>query len=286
METADTLLRQRPVQTPVSTALRILSLGAGVQSSSLALMCAHGMFEMPDAAIFADTGAEPQSVYKWLNWLEKQLPFPVYRVTRGNLGEAAVELKTSKNDKVYTKHAIPAFIIDDSGAIGLLKRQCTESYKIEVIQRKIRQLMKENEKQKVIQYIGISFDELHRMKDSRNLKIKNVYPLVDKGLRRIDCIRWMQENNYPTPPRSACVFCPYHSDKEWLRLKTEESEEFRIAVEFEKKLQTAMSKVYNFRGTPYLHRSCQPIETVDFDPHRDQIEFDFFGNECEGMCGV
>lgn len=62
----------------------IISLGAGVQSSTLALMAVHGeITPMPDAAIFADTQAEPQSVYKWLDWLEMQLPFPVHRVTKG-----------------------------------------------------------------------------------------------------------------------------------------------------------------------------------------------------------
>lgn len=35
--------------------LRVLSLGAGVQSTTLALMMAHGEVEVPDAAIFADT---------------------------------------------------------------------------------------------------------------------------------------------------------------------------------------------------------------------------------------
>lgn len=37
--------------------IRILSLGAGVQSSTLALMIAAGGVAPIDAAIFADTGA-------------------------------------------------------------------------------------------------------------------------------------------------------------------------------------------------------------------------------------
>lgn len=37
--------------------LRALSLGAGVQSTTMALMAAHGEIgPMPDCAIFADTG--------------------------------------------------------------------------------------------------------------------------------------------------------------------------------------------------------------------------------------
>jgi DNA-binding transcriptional LysR family regulator len=48
---------------------------------------------MPDGAIFADIQAEPASVYKWLDWLETQLPFPLYRVTKGSLSEAALALR-------------------------------------------------------------------------------------------------------------------------------------------------------------------------------------------------
>jgi len=48
--------------------INVLSLGAGVQSSTMALMAAKGeITPMPDCAIFADTQAEPQSVYdSWI----------------------------------------------------------------------------------------------------------------------------------------------------------------------------------------------------------------------------
>ena len=42
--------------------LRILSLGAGVQSSTLALKIKHGEIPMVDAAIFADVKGEPKNV--------------------------------------------------------------------------------------------------------------------------------------------------------------------------------------------------------------------------------
>ena len=69
--------------------LTVISLGAGVQSSVMALMAAHGeITPMPDCAIFADTQAEPTRVYEWLSWLETQLPFPVHKVTKGSLRES------------------------------------------------------------------------------------------------------------------------------------------------------------------------------------------------------
>src|ERR1035441_9097717 len=88
--------------------IHILSLGAGVQSSTLALMAAAGeVTPMPTCAIFADTQDEPVSVYKWLDWLEKQLPFPVYRVTKGRLSDKALKFRTSKKGRTSTKNDGP-----------------------------------------------------------------------------------------------------------------------------------------------------------------------------------
>lgn len=248
----------------------------------MALMAAAGeITPMPDAAIFADTQAEPASVYKWLDWLETQLPFPVYRVTKGSLATTAITVRTSKNDLQYTKGAIPAFIINKQGQIGLMMRQCTSDFKIEVIQREIRRI---REKQPVIQWIGISRDEAHRMKPSRLKYIENKWPLIERFMTRNDCLDWMQAKGFPVPPRSSCKFCPYHSDGEWLRLKTNEPAEFADAIKFERSYQVAMTKVSNFHGTPFLHRSCVPLGEIDFD--KPSAQPSLFGNECEGVCGV
>ncbi|AMS45394.1 hypothetical protein FHS67_005214 [Aminobacter aminovorans] len=74
--------------TPSPIRLRVLSLGAGVQSTTLALLAAQGIVgPMRDCAIFADTGWEPASVYAHLRWLMSAnvLPFPVYIVSAGNI---------------------------------------------------------------------------------------------------------------------------------------------------------------------------------------------------------
>lgn len=260
----------------------IISLGAGVQSSTMALMAAHGeITPMPDCAIFADTQAEPQSVYKWLDWLETQLPFPVYRVTKGPLAETATKVRKSAAGNNYTKAALPAFIVDAEGRQGLMMRQCTSDFKIVPIQREIRRL---RDSQNVIQWIGISRDEAHRMKPARLSYVENRWPLIEKYFTRNDCLDWMLVNGYPEPPRSSCVFCPYHSDNEWRRLINDEPDEFAKAVEFDKSYREAYKGVTNFRGTAYLHRSCVPLGEVDFSKPSEQPGL--FGNECEGVCGV
>jgi|SRR6188768_103651 len=262
--------------------IRVLSLGAGVQSSTLALMAAHGEIDMPDCAIFADTQSEPDSVYKWLDWLEKQLPYPVHRVTKGNLGKAATVVHTSKDGNSYQRSAPPAWITEGDGRVNLLMRQCTFDYKIDPIRKELRRLG--GKASGVEQYIGISLDETHRMKPARDAWITNRWPLIEKGISRHNCIAWMLAKGYPTPPRSSCSFCPYHSNAEWKKLKNDEPEAFEEAVQFEVKFQKTMTEVKGFRGTPYLHRSCIPLSDIDFNAPSPQI--DMFGDDCAGVCGV
>lgn len=263
-------------------------------------MAAHGEvkgYPRLDAAIFADTQAEPASVYSWLDWLEAEIQtlpfaFPIYRVTRGSLTEDQLQIKTAKAGHKYAKALIPAYVKAPDGSYGLFGRRCTADYKVAVILKKQRELAKVPrgcKKPIVTSWIGISRDEIYRMKPSREPWAENVWPLVELGMRRETCLAWMQNHGYPEPPRSACVYCPFHSDFEWLRLKTEYPEEFEKSVEFEKNLQaiTAMSEGPGIlRGIPYLHKSLVPLDTVVFkgDPGHGQL--DLFQNECEGMCGV
>jgi hypothetical protein len=271
--------------------VNIISLGAGVQSSAMALMCAKG--ELPykvKCAIFADTQAEPASVYRWLDWLEKQLPFPVHRVTKGSLVEATMRVRTSKkNGRQYMKNFVPSFGVGADGSHGMMPRKCTYDFKIiPIIQacRKLANIKRGEKTHQMNSLIGISLDEVRRMKPSREPWVTNVYPLVDARISRIGCLTWMKKNNFPTPPRSACVFCPFHSNSEWQRLKTEEPEEFAKAVQFEKDMW-ATAKARNVTSVEYLHASRQPLDQVQFaDPNQLELFGKHWNNECEGMCGV
>jgi hypothetical protein len=277
-------------QPPPTTKWNVLNLGAGVQSSTLALMAAAGEIgPIPDFAIFADTQAEPKSVYTWLDWLEKQLPFPVHRVTRGNMTTDMMAFRTAKDGRVWTKSTIPAFMQAPDGSIGLLGRSCTADYKIAPILKNLRRLcgIKRGEKQvQITQFIGISYDEIQRMKPSRDKWTQHRWPLVELEMRRHDCIAWLKQRGFPEPPRSACSYCPFHSNKEWRRLKEHEPEAFTEAVRVEKELQRTKAETDKMRSVPWLHRSCVPLEDVDLSTEEDAGQLDMFGNECEGLCGV
>jgi len=174
--------------------LVVISLGAGVQSSTMALMAGKGELPKPDCAIFADTGYESKSCYTYLNFLKKILPFPVYIVQKGNIKEDIIN--SIKNN---TKFPTAPFFTKNpkTGKKGMLRRQCTADYKIFEIRKKIRELCNVGFKKRfpkdkyVEQWIGISTDEIMRMKPARDPYILNRHPLIEMNMSRQDCINWM-----------------------------------------------------------------------------------------------
>ncbi len=111
---------------------RVLNLGAGVQSTTLYLMYLAGEITPAiDCAIFADTGEEPQGVYDHLNWLKGLGGPPILVRSVGRLGE---DLMRGRNSTGQRFASIPAFTAAVEGQqLGIVRRQCTKEYKVEVI---------------------------------------------------------------------------------------------------------------------------------------------------------
>lgn len=270
--------------------LTILSLGAGVQSSTLALMAAAGeITPMPDAAIFADTQSEPAGVYRHLDWLETKLPFPVHRVTAGSLRNQI--LAATRGEQ--RMDARPPFFLSTG---GMLNRQCTQDFKILPILRKTRELIGLIPRQRapkevaVQQWIGISTDEASRMKPSRLPWIQHRWPLIDAGMSRTDCLDWMVARGYPKPPKSACTFCPYHDNALWRDLRDNDPQSFADAVEVDHAIRNGVKDRNG--GKPlspakwFIHRDCKPLDEVDLRTAEQAGQQRMFDDECEGMCGV
>ena len=278
---------------------RALSLGAGVQSSVLALLLSRSdprLIELgypkPDAAVFADTGWEPDYVYLHLAWLEEQLDYPVIRVSKGNLKN---NLRKGQTAAGYSFVDVPFFLVDENGKKGMLRRQCTNHYKIEPIHREIRELAGGQrgrpfpKNRHVEMWLGISVDEVGRMKPSREPWVNHRWPLVDLGMTRRNCADWFA-SEYPDHrlPRSACVICPYRSDEHWLELKRSEPDSYDEAVRFDRWLRNSRANPVRqlVNGRPYLHRARRPLATVIAEKESDPGTINHFNEECEGHCGV
>lgn len=277
---------------------RYVSLGAGTQSSALLVMSALGLHGCPraDVAIFADTQAEPAWVYEQLAVLAPWAGargIPVITATRGSLEDDTMSAHKGQRTRFA---AIPAFTTGRDGRATPLRRQCTREYKIEVIERKARELMgfargeRIAGRAKAEALIGISIDEADRMKPSRTPWVTSLHPLIDARLNRDACVRILQEAGLPVPRKSACVFCPYHDDRYWLDLKQEFPGEFERAARFDDGIRD-MSKS-GVKGQVFLHRSLLALRDIDFAgrvaerERQGRFAFDAFSNECEGVCGV
>jgi hypothetical protein len=281
------LIRALHTMTESYQMLRVISLGAGVQSTTLALMAARGeVGPMPDCAIFADTGWEPKEVYTHLDWLEMQLPFPTYRVSNGNLRTDVIA-----SAERGTRTANPPFFTKAEGGTkeGFLRRSCTKEYKIEPIRAKVRELIGLRPRQRapktpaVEQWIGISTDEALRMKPSLEAWRIHRWPLIEARMNRNDCLKWMERAGYAKPAKSACIGCPFHSDDEWRRLRDERPAEWIDAVEFDRAIRAG---IRGTRDQLFVHRSLVPLDSVDLRSQSELGQLDMFNNECEGMCGV
>lgn len=272
------------VSEPVEDAdLRVLSLGAGVQSTTVALMAAHGQIgPMPDCAIFADTGWEPQPVYDHLDWLlsGNVLPFPIHCVQ-------AIDLRAQVLDRAAEREgrfiSIPHFL----GAGGMGRRQCTREAKIAPILAKVRDLLgvppgRHATSYRVEQWIGISTDEMVRMKDARETWITHRWPLIEARMSRADCLAWMVRHGYPEPPKSACIGCPFRSDAGWREMRNSDPASFADAIHVDHALR-ARGPVRGMRSEEFTHRSCRPLDQADL---RDDARQGSFLDECDGVCAT
>lgn len=277
--------------------LKVLSMGAGVQSTTLLYMMLRGEIEKADHVIFADTGWEPQNVYDHLETLkvlmsEAGIPFHFVTAKRERTREGARNI-TGNLRKDFLEDgsgfaSMPLHILQDDGKHGMIKRQCTFDYKIQPVLLKMRELagLKRGERCKeirIVQMFGISYDESQRMRDPSFSWVVNDYPLVDRRITREDCINWCEKNGYGKPPRSACIGCPFKSNEEW-RLLKEMPEAWADAVDFDKMLRE--KKLTGLNGTAYLHASCVPLDEADIRTNQEKGIWSLFDQECEGMCGV
>ena len=251
--------------------MRVISLGWGIQSFGLAAMSALGVLPTVDVAIHADTTHERTATYefaeRWTPWLEER----GVRVVTVRAPNTEVIRRWNKGPVV----TIPAFSDSSAGKIG---RQCTGDWKIDP---KKRWLQANRHGQTVENWLGITVDEISRVKPSDVKYIVNCWPFVEMGCRRSDVVRWLTEHGLEIPPRSACVFCPFQSRREWRALQ--DTPDWQKAVAVDEEIRT--------KRPPYdlfLHSSRIPLTQVDFRSQQEkgQMELDLFENECSGVCGI
>lgn len=272
--------------------MHVISLGAGVQSTTMLLMAARGEIEpKPKYAIFADTGWEPTEVYRHLFTMKQHVKkFGIEVIITRRDRQLARQEDIREDTQIGAEDgsrfaSMPFFTLDENGEKGMVMRQCTQEYKIAPIHREVRRLLGVGPRGRipegaVVMWMGISLDEIERMKPSRKKWMEHRFPLIEKNMDRVACTTWLRRNRYRVPPKSSCIGCPFHDDIAWLELKRNNPEEWMEAVYFDRKIRN----LPKLKGQAFLHRSCVPLEEVDLSENQGTL--DLFANECEGHCGL
>jgi hypothetical protein len=287
-----------PSQLTVKEAIepkRFLSLGMGVQSTAIYFMSSMGILPRMEAAIFADTGKEKAGTLRYLDflmdWKFKNDGLPIITLRDKNLYE---DLLKSENSTGQRFSSIPAYTLNEDGSQGMLRRQCTNEYKIEQVEKAIRLFLdKPSLRGEHIEvWLGISLEEIERMTiPETNWRI-NVYPFcgfkisrsgseadrIFQRLTRNDIVKWYERQNLPLPPKSSCVFCPFQSDASYKEMKEREPDDFEAACKVDDAIRNS-SKKGNTQPI-FLHDSMTPLRDIDFP---DQAP-DLWKGNCSDAC--
>jgi 3'-phosphoadenosine 5'-phosphosulfate sulfotransferase (PAPS reductase)/FAD synthetase len=255
----------RPTEAETAPTIRVLSLGAGVQSTTVLMLAAEGVIPMFDAAIFSDTGWEPKSVYDHLDRLEAEIAqpagIPIHRVSAGSIRDDAL-------DPEHRFASMPLYVLSKDGVPGMGRRQCTSEYKLKPIKRKVRELLGYQHPTPVPrgvyveQAIGISSDEAHRANISDVKYAENVWPLLELGWTRKKCLAYLEARGWATTPKSACIGCPFHGNRAWRDLRDNHPAEWAEAVEFDTAIRGGGRTQ---GGSQFLHRSRVPLAEAPID---------------------
>ena len=249
--------------------IRVQAFGAGVQSVAMLRLILAGRVDRPHAIIFADTGAEPTEVY---HVVERESAL----CEAAGIPFRTVHWRDMKQDTGSSVH-LPLFTerIKD-GKHGMLGRSCTSRFKIEPIERALREMGAKTEPGGAEQYMGISTDEIQRVKPSRKSYITLRYPLIEMNWNRNDCVQYLASLGIEAA-KSACVMCPYRSKTNWEAVKAN-PDDWDIAVAFDSAVRMARAE----QGVrSYVHVSRRPLPEAVDDPAPS-----LFDDECSGYCAL
>lgn len=232
----------------------VWSYGGGVQSAAIAVLVLRGELPRPERIVMADTSREASATWAYLD--EVVQPALVEAGLRVEVAPHTLATKdlTSTDGRplmpVYTRQA-------GGRRVGQMRNFCSGEWKRDVVRRYVRSLGYgpggRSEKGPVVNWLGISRDEIGRMGGDRRKWVVTRWPLIfDRPTTRAGCLDLVAEAGWPRPPKSSCWCCPYRSDAQWRELREAWPEDWARAVALEADLREWDSGVY-------LHRSGVPL---------------------------
>lgn len=218
----------------------ILSFGGGVDSSTLIAIdlnrdlaaeligCPRAhldrVFPSPDRFVFADTGGESQATYHNVDR------------TAEILAQHGRELTVVKREgETITEWCLRL------GIVPLMpggSHVCSLKFKGEPMAK----WAAAEGHQDVTWVIGIEANETNRSSrftKPRGDESEYIYPLIDLGLTRDDCLRLLEDLGWHQVEKSSCVFCPFKTEAEIRDMYLYDLDAWELCVEIEAAFEQA-----------------------------------------------
>ena len=253
------------------------SYGGGTQSIALAVAVRQGRLPKPEVVAIADTGREASETWeytdRWVRPMLREVGVEIHVIPHS---VATVDLYGGEDGDSLL---IPAYTKD-----GALPTFCSSEWKKAVFRRFLRSLGYGPD-QPVRTWIGISLDEMGRMKASNKMWQEFYHPLVwDLRMRRGDCIESVRSAGLPTPPKSSCWMCPFRRNAQWRQLRDHYPADFEKACALDEEI-----RANDKQGGVWLHNSRAPLRDADLSDKPEPPMFRLFGEVagCDsGICWV
>ena len=233
----------------------VWSYGGGTQSAAIAVLILKGELPRPDMIVMADTSREVAETWQYLDNVVRPAGFNI-EIAHHLL--STVDLQGMNGDLL-----IPAFT-RRNGRVGKMPTFCSNEWKARVIQRYLRNSGVND----CDIWLGMSTDEMERMKASGLNWYHHVYPLIEmRPTSRHQCVSIVEGYGWPTPPKSRCWMCPNMSPRAWKGLKQKYPGDFMKAQMLENELREHDPDVY-------LHELGIPLNQAVEQSERQSDMFD------------
>lgn len=274
--------------------MKILSFGAGMQSTALALMSCenamakqnmpHPLIPVYDAVIYCDLGLEPE-------WVKTQMEF-----TRDACIKAGIrfeKLDTNlyqdfmENFGERRTISIPWWTLTEDGHKSKMPRFCTLDYKVEAISKFVRwellgyrkgQRLRPEDRKAHEMHMGFSLEEKKRCGKNPNELFVNQFPLVKLGWTRAESYKYILEVWGLDTKASACAFCPFHRNYFFQHIRDNDPATYAAVVGVDRLLEEKTPKP-PMDSDLFISRSRKRIEDLTPEDCNDAECFQYCGKD-------
>lgn len=202
--------------------VRVLSYGGGLDSFAM-LLDSIERRELPDLCVFADVAdREGRDPGEWPATYQHMRDHVLPLCAREGIEFLWLDTEGSP---IRGQRSLFAYYQHLRKTPLTVSRMCTLIAKTERIERAVAQ---EFPGRDVEMWIGFEAGEEERIaKDPHaggtvrkdGSRRTNRFPLAERGFCRCRCETYVRRLGFPVPPKSACVFCPFSSRRDFRRLR-------------------------------------------------------------------